>query len=563
MNSIIKISSNEGGQFNAQNNRVSFDIPSDKYYDLSKAYLNLVMSADPTSDNTPGIGKGVYVPIVKFKDSAGAAENYSYDNSALIRTIKLDCELKGNIEEIQRSDILSQTLNAYSKSADMEISQYYEKLIQPVNTSRTKSSLFCELHKEGEVPSRNLSRQPIRIKLSDLMNFCKTTQYNTGKYGKTRLELELNLDRIAPITQYLPNAANSEDWLMTNSATIGAGTNEQGRFMNAGLVPGFGSAVSKNLTTFYVASDTAAGQALGRVPRIFNRLEDSVYYVGQKLALSATYIQAGGGVARGNIANQIRRIVKIEYNRGNIGAGQGAGSAEGVNRPGTIAITLDSPIDGGGVMTGTDLYHSIKVRGVDCTFTNGLVADYAELVVEELAQQNVQPEPDTIQYTTYRTEEIDTSGVRNFQHTFQAEPEAITMYITQPASGANRCILSRQNFVDSYRLRINNKDASARKIFLRDSGDNVRSEGNDPLHIVKQQNALVNSGRDIMNFSERLKNLSINTGVSKETFDTDTMLIGQVLPLTSTPKQIQVNINCQSGEVLNNLAIFREVLTEL
>ena len=563
MNSIVKINSNEGGQFNAQNNRVSFDIPSDRYYDLSKAYLNLVMSCDPTSDNTPGIGKGVYVPIIRFADSAGSVENYNYDNTALLRTVKLDCELKGNIEEIQRADILTQNLNSYSKSGDMDVSQYYEKLIQPFNVSRTKGSLFCELNKEGTVPSRNLSRQPIRIKLSDVMNFCKTTQYNTGKYGKTRLELELNLDRLAAPVQYLPNDANSPDWLMNNSGTIGGANNEQGRFMNAGLVPGFGNAVSKNLTTFYVASDTAMSQATGIVPRIFNRLEDSVYYVGQKLSLSATFINNGGGARGGNIANQIRRIVNIEYNRGNIGAGQGAGSAEGVNRGGVLAITLDGPIDGGGVMTGTDIYHSIKVRGVDTAFGNGVVADYAELVVEEIAPGNVQPEPDTIQYTTYKTEEMDTGGVNNFQHTFQMEPEAITMYVTQPALGANRTILSRQNDVDSYRIRINNKDASARKIFLRDSGGNARSEGDDPLHIVKQQNALVNSGRSITNFGEKQKNQSSNTGASSESYDTDTLLIGQVLPLTSTPKQVQLNINCRTGQTINNVCLFREVVSEI
>ena len=563
MNSIVKINSNEGGQFNAQNNRVSFDIPADRYYDLSKAYLNLVMSCDPTSDNTPGIGKGVYIPIVRFQDSGGTVENYNFDNTALLRTVKMDCELKGNIEEIQRADILTQNLNSYSKSSDMDVSTYYEKLIQPFNVSRTKGSLFCDINKEGTVPSRNVSRQPVRIKLSDVMNFCKTTQYNTGKYGKTRLELELNLDRLAAPIQYLPNDVNSPDWLMNNSATVGGGNNEQGRFMNAGLVPGFGNAVSKNLTTFYVASDTAMTQATGIVPRIFNRLEDSVYYVGQKLSLSATFINNGGGARGGNIAGQVRRIVNIEYNRGNVGAGQGVGSTEGVNRGGALAITLDSPIDGGGVMTGTDLYHSIKVRGVDTAFGNGVVADYAELVVEEIAAANVQPEPDTIQYTTYKTEEMDTGGVNNFQHTFQMEAEAITMYLTQPALGANRTILSRQNDVDSYRLRINNKDASARKIFLRDSAGGIRSEGDDPLHIVKQQNALVNSGRDIMNFTEKLKNQSSNTGASTESYDTSTMLIGQVLPLTSQPKQVQVNIQCRAGQTINNVCLFREIIQEL
>ena len=97
MNSIVKINSNEGGVFNAQNNRVSFDIPSDKYFDLSSAYLNLVMSCDVTVDPSPAIGVGTYVPVVKMADSAGNEDNSGYSNSVLIRTAKLECELRGSI----------------------------------------------------------------------------------------------------------------------------------------------------------------------------------------------------------------------------------------------------------------------------------------------------------------------------------------------------------------------------------------------------------------------------------------------------------------------------------
>ena len=560
MNSIVKINSNEGGQFNAQNNRVSFDLPADKYYDLSSSYLNLVMSCDVTVDPDANLGVGVAIPVVRFTGSNANVENYAYENSALIRTATLDCELKGNIEELQRADILTQNLNSFSKSTDMETSHYYEKLIQPFGVSRNKSSLFCDINKEGDIPSRNLSRQPIRIKMSDLMNFCKTTQYNTGKYGRTRLELELNLDRLAPVTQSLSNAA--ADWLMTNNAGIGGGTNECGRFMNASNSTAggtFGTVVSGDLKTFYVCADTAAGVATGIVPRIFNRLEDSPYFVGQKLQLNATYVVGAGGAARGgDIVNQSRRIIKIEYNRGD-----GVGNAQGVNRAGTIAITLDTAIDGGGNLSNLETYHSIKVTGLDATFGNGVVADYAELVVEEIAPSNVQPEPETIQYTTYKTEEIDCGGVLSFQHTFQAEPNAITMYVTQPTDNTNRCILSRQNVVSNYRIRINNKDTSARNISLRDGGTATRSGGNDPLHIVKQQNALVNSERDISDFKERLKNQNTNDGATFASYDVNTMLIGQVLPMTAQPKQIQVNINCDGAAGLKNLCVFREVLEEL
>jgi len=51
--------------------------------------------------------------------------------------------------------------------------------------------------------------------------------------------------------------------------------------------------------------------------------------------------------------------------------------------------------------------------------------------------------------------------------------------------------------------------------------------------------------------------------VNKDTFDTDTMLIGQVLPMTSSSKMVQVNMTCRTGQVLRNLCVFREVLQEI
>ena len=570
MNSIVKISSNEGGQFNAQNNRVSFDIPSNKFYDLSSAYLNLVMSCDVTVDPSSAIGVGVYVPLIRMTDSAGTIDYTAYDNSVLIRSAKLDCELRGSIEELQRADILTQSLNSYSKSMDMKTSHYYEKLMQPYNLSRTKGSIFTELHKEGAISSRNLSRQPVRIKLSEVMNFCKTKQYNTGKYGKTRLELELNLDRLNDARPYLSSGGTDEDWVATNAPEAGTGTNETGRFMNATANAGagtFGAAVSTGMQTFYVCSDTVESAATGIVPRIFNRLEDSPYFVGQKLTINATYV--AGAAGRGtlaNIVNQVRIITRIDYNRGD-----GADGGGGVTRAGTIAITLDQPLLSG---TGTsaplvnvEQYHSIKVRGVDPTYGNGVVADYAELILEELAPANVQPEPDTISYTTFRTEEIDAAGANNFQHTFMAEPNAITMYITQPHNGTNRSFSSQLLALDFYRLRINNKDTSARNIFLRNSGAGatLHNVNNDPLHVIKQQNALVNSERDILNLLEKNKttNSSSNRGYIVDTYIEDTVLIGQVLPMTSSPKQVQVILQANAAAVVRNLCIFREVLEEI
>jgi len=617
MNTIVKLTSNEGGTFDAQNNRVSFDIPAGRMFDLSTAYLNLVMT-------TPCNLDGPFVPVINFTNSIGGVEDIVYDNSALIRSVKMDCELRGSIEDIQRCDILTHNLNNYSKSRYNQTSQLYERLCSEFAVSRTKGSIFNELHKEGDVSSRSLTRVPVRIKMSDIMNFCKTTQYNTGKYGKTRVELELNLDRLGTPTQYL-GANTAQDWEMLNNATlpvIEQDTNSgfpsvlcnplasanavaknqpvrsnrcfrmmnpintgQAAAVNVGNNLFEGGRVSNNYLTFYVAQDIASGQGTavtgGSVPRIFNRLEDSPFYVGQQLSINSTGF---GGVA--NDAGVVRTIARIDYNRGD-GAGeapQGNATGGGVNVPGTIAITLSSALPGGlptanagGVMTAGKF--DVIMSGVQATFEVPRV-DFAELILEELTQANIQPEPDTITYSTYKTEEIDCGGTLSFQHQFMGHPNAVTMYITQPANedGSARTIQSKQNQVTNYRIRVNNKDTSSRAIFLRgkpSNGRTLRGNTNDPLHTHKQQSALVNSDRLVKNLNEQSLSISNNAGKSSETFggqvgfgggldEAGNMLIGQVLPLTSMPKTIQVNIDSLAGSSgLRNLAVFQEVVKEI
>ena len=689
----MKITSNEGGTFTAQNNNVSFDIPAGSYFDMSSAYLNLVMSCPILSQamgnistlagqNARGIAldaTSVYIPQIQFNDTAGVDDTAKYENSALLRSVKMDCELRGSIEDIQRCDILTHNLNQYSKSSCQQTSHLYERLCSEFAVSRTKGSIFNEIHKEGTVRSRNLNRVPVRIKLSDVMNFCKTTQFNTGKYGKTRIHCELNLDRLNTPRQYLGNAVNAanggtpdivtrprgggssnlDDWKMENDSVFvpnrrtanedlleGAAGAQTARFSansqiagassnavcmmmhpditaddgatgdSAGILsatcnrPNALAGVSSTFLSFYIAADpnpyvpatpfggTAAGALAasaikgGKFPRIFNRLEDCPYYVGQKVRVSCNTFGAGAAVAGVVPATQvnpyIRQIVAIDYNRGD-GAGSAPGGQAaqgGVNVPGAICITLDAALPG--TISGTAKYVDVVMCGATCQFDD-VRCDFAELVLEELAPNNVVAEPDTISYSTFKTEEIDTGGTENFQHQFMGHPNAMNMYIMQPSNQTNGSIKSSQGLLDSYRIRVNNKDTSSREIFLRDSGTAATLEGqkirgitNDPLHTHKQQSALVNSDRVVKNLQEAPMNIFENDGVLKERFPRglttrnggteDALLIGQVLPLTQQPKTIQVNLKARrqgnsaaqvAAAGIKNLVVFQEIMQEI
>jgi len=203
--------------------------------------------------------------------------------------------------------------------------------------------------------------------------------------------------------------------------------------------------------------------------------------------------------------------------------------------------------------------------GVDATL-GAFQVDYAELVLEEVSMPDTSAGADApIAYTSYSTEEFDTAVTQNLQRVFTCEPEAKTLYITVPyynfGNSDKIATHSYQADIESYRLRIDNKDTTSRNIELRGTG-----RTNDPLHIQKQLTALNNSGKRLRNALENTQRTGYVTGGQNYQGTIITMndvnarlLIGQVLPVTDKQKQVQVNINCPTGKGVKRLVLFKEV----
>jgi len=544
MNKIIKISSNEGGVFTGTNNRVSFNIPEGAVYDLSKSYINLVSSI-PITSNT-----GVVCPIVKLGDDLGASRDNYFRNSALVKNVRFSSQL-GSIENIQRSDILSHNMADYTEDSEAYKSHKYQDLCQPVGESLGRSSIFNELHKEGTTVSKNLLRQPVRVKCSDIMNFWKTTQYNTSRYGMSRLDLELNIDKIK-VTQWL--AGKFE----------GAGAN----FDANSLKPWEQGTAKLNNFINMTATVNPVGDklqiGLAAAPHPFNRLEDQcLYWVGQQITVKGVVGAANGkGVA--NLATGVvRTITAINYNRGQNTVDVGMTGATNQNM---ITLTLDSKLTTAD-LAAAETITGLQCVGVDATFGDFQV-DYAELVLEQLANPDSSQSNQPISYTSYSTEEFDCPSTQNFQRTFSAEAEAITLYIMSPyaQTGSAGMINSNQNDFVQYRLRVDGKDTSGRLIQLKSGGQN---KYNDPLHIQKQVSALANSGKKLKNLLEVNYSLSVDADINPSDIvrlisngdadENSKFMIGQVLPRTNQEKQIQVNIDCESGKGVERLILFKEV----
>lgn len=267
MDKVIKINSKEGGPFTTTSNLINFDIMPDGAYDFTDSYVNLVCSITGVTDATPATGQGVYNPLINYTDKITAnvddCKVRSLYNVAMVKNCSMTSELQGSLEDIRRVDILRQNLNEYTLTTDEKQSLEYQSLRQLTPRNYLRNSTFRELHNEGTAPSRNVQSR-IRIPMSQLFELGKLTAYPAQKMGKTRIHLEMNLDKFA-ISANLGIPKGSTTFAQFDIVTAPA----SGVDVN--------SLTSKDGVTYIDKTD-------------------SPYYVGQKVEVKfSTDVDAGGG----------------------------------------------------------------------------------------------------------------------------------------------------------------------------------------------------------------------------------------------------------------------------
>lgn len=517
MNKIIKISSNQGGAFTASNNLCDFDIPNDGVYNLNNSYVNLVSNISSVGGDDAN-GKGVYVPILDMTtDDLTTNENVYLSNVALVKNMSMSCSNKGLIADIRRVDVLRSNLNNYKLSQDELRSLNFESMFQPPEIERQRNTIFREIRKEGKEISRDVEAG-IRIPLSQLCNFGKVQQYDTTKYGKTRLHLELNIDKVK-ISQYLPNA-NGDNW-----------TQKDARDEFEDLANAVGGLTRGADTTKLFPK------------RPYKNLEDTPFWVGQKIRVQAT---AGAGADAPPAGGFIRQIASIEFVRGAL-----------VGQDTRIMLTLNSPLMGAGLGAGQG-YTAITCDGENCVFNggSGFQVDFGELVLEKV--MNPQKSTGAITYSEFSTEEHNANGVLRFQRQFQLEPECFNIYIMRNSLGTNGGIWSREGDVVEWRLRMNNEDLTNRNVV------NKSSLAFDRLNMT-----LANTGDKLHNLNQSGRNMTLGDNDYDDNMEAQLqkavakqLLIANPLYVTPNEKMLQVNITSGTAS-LRNMCLFKELVREL
>ena len=584
MNTAVKITSNQAGVFTAANNRVSFTIPANSgAYDLSEGYVNLVCSVpvsaeqERTSINTnttnpfqpaqanvaytspsTANGSGVYVPQLRLNQDDGSVDGNYYPNACLVKHISMKSGQRGAIEHVKRNDILAANLSIFSKGKDDQTASSYQDAFKTIPISSNKGSLFSDLNKEGTVSSRNLQRQPMRIPLPDVLNFCNVKQYDTSQYGATTVDMELDIGRVR-VDQFFGQDHNFQR--PNGSDTSGADLGSQNLFQMTNLTPAIGA----DLTELQLGDGTGTHSQTGTATanyRPFNSIEDVPFHVGQKINVAATYSIGTEDPAKRTVVSTntilvTRRITEIKFNRGETTTAKTI--TGGTASKGSVCLVLNAAIDAGGSLTDGASFTNVRVRGAVCTFSPFQV-DFAELVVKRISPQNVVPDSGApIQYTTYETEEFTTAATAELNRMFECPPNCSNLFLFNNGSGGTGQLVSAQGELSSYRIRVDNKDVSDRQIALRESGGTDLSAAVDPLHVQKQIVSLRNSGKQLRNFSERRKQITSNAAVFRNNYATDTVMIAQVLPITPRVKQVQLNLTARAASI-TRLTMFKEVV---
>tara|TARA_R100000951_G_scaffold84058_4_gene71815 strand:+ start:144 stop:1589 length:1446 start_codon:yes stop_codon:yes gene_type:complete len=260
--------------------------------------------------------------------------------------------------------------------------------------------------------------------------------------------------------------------------------------------------------------NVAAANTITTKVQIHN-LNDSPYYVGQQLAITST---PAATIAQVEVSN-------IEWDKANSGV---------------LKLTFDEAWGAAGVTS----YTAISVGTVDVA-SAAVSLDTAEVVLKTVASPQGM---DAISYDTFSTEQTNGNKLLSFQSMYQIEPEATNVVIMFPTSNARGDLISNNNNINSWRLRLNNDDLTDRNI-----------DKDSPLSYDRKAMTLANMG-------SKLRNLKQNNGSPSEMgwvnvynrTVNDTTLITNPLVQTQNEKLLQVNIEA-GGDGVEKLVLFKQL----
>lgn len=200
---FVKIQSQQNGNFDYPNNRVDFRIPASMgNISLKDSFVQLYARTSSDIDET--------VPIML---QWTAKPDVKFNNVSLIKDAHWTTANKGMVERCRRVDILRDNVLDITRNTTQVMSNSYMDVSQftPLTTGE-KLSIFQQYTKEGSNSQDNADNVPIEIRCGDFLNSWNVDGVvPMDKMGDATLHLELNLDKVSPVSNLEPDFANYVD----------------------------------------------------------------------------------------------------------------------------------------------------------------------------------------------------------------------------------------------------------------------------------------------------------------------------------------------------------------
>ncbi len=550
MDEILRIDANQGSFDTSGSKSIAdIDIPSGMgSLDLSKSYISVRVIANegtvqaldgytPATSAESGTlttrldGTVVdkYVAL-KLNTEGAETQNLVYSNTAsLIRNASMFSQNRGKLEDIRRVDMLKSTLAVYQ--TNLEEDQHDIGRISGYNRGvQFNTQEYGRLVDSGTDPSREELHKDIVIPLSSVMNCCKTDNYSTDAYGRTRLHFEFNFDK-------LETRVSHQDLLGSDGIANGDANANYFGTPEGGGAGGFSAdkATSVRAGNFGDVVATGADQDVSSITtsHAYVNKSNSPFWVGMPLAITAVEKKNANNAVANKTSNN--SVVSITHNAN-----------------GTITLQLSQVIFK--LLLTDDKLQTIRAR-----IPSTIVAGSSSVSIERVqlvayVNNSGARVPPALQYTTYISNEDTYSSLNNqvANRVYQI-PEACKnfyiMFFNLDENGTVNGATSEMRNLHKYRFTIDNKEITPTAV-----------EMDSPKHFDLISQLFMNNGEPIHSLLE--KQFFVGTGtnkadvaghnrviVSKDGYPVK--LIGCPVPFVNRPQNLQIEMEPIAGQSLS------------
>ena len=533
LNKSVLVPSVQGGPFGVANANkiINLELDAGATYDLTQSFVQLTVSITPNPDITtvPG-GAGVVTSSFNLKGIYPNLNLYNaktpdlpVTNLDLIRNATLNSSKKGNLEQINRTNVLHENLKVFQTTLSERESvpaSLYQTYSYDVNE---KYSPFVEAHKQDAIPSTYVDAR-LRIPLSDLLEMGAISQFpcDDAHFGKSVIKLELE-----------------DTSRLKVFGTVGSGTGlmplNEFDIKCENITAVINQAVQGNVYCL-VASNQVA-------PDSNNCVSDNnlPFVVGQNVLLTGQTL-TGELVGVYYVYTYITAIYKVD-------------KGWSVNLANTFP-TMTAP-----TMTG---YTNIHLKNVMPQLINGAYGSYTIKTVELGLVEVMSPEQpmQELEYTTFAIEEYSCDATNVLNKMFMLEPNCVNVFCLFNDTVTSN-LLSSNVLIDSYRMILNGEQVVDRDVYVNIENKALLAPAmHSPLHYEIVRRLFRNSSIPIhsmlaVEFST--KEAVVMAERTNQAVN-HCMLFGCPVNQSVNPTQFQLNLSMKTDAAIHSVTLFKQLV---